>query len=156
VNAWLLTWVGTLPNLPDERIVAILSSRRSDRAIAELMELLVLRATSGAKFAAFCANRPKELVYKAQTPLPINRVPHGNRVVCGHDPWLYGRKVKDLKVTVEESTGDEIVSWREPDDFRFRDEERFDIEIATAGAVVSIRRRRGALSGDIDKAPCAA
>ena len=148
MKAWLLSWECNTSTVA-EKIAAILSSRRSDRAIAELMELLVLRANSTARNVAYYANRKRELVYKAQTPLSINRVPHGERILCGHDPWLYGRKVTDFKVVVDESADEEILTWREPDDFRWVDKSERHVEIAKSGEYKTLRRPNRPLSTDI-------
>jgi hypothetical protein len=148
MNAWLLTWEVNTAKVK-EKIVAVLSSRKSDRAIAELMELLVLRANSTARDVAYYSNRKRELVYKAQTPLGINRVPHGERILCGHDPWLYGRKVTEFKVMVDESSDEEVITWREPNDFRWTDSGERDIEIAKQGECKSWRRPNRPLSTDI-------
>ncbi len=148
MNAWLLTWECNTAKVK-ERIVAILSSRKSDRAVAEIMELLVLRANSTARNNAYYANRKRELVYKAQTPLAINRVPHGERILCGHDPWLYGRKVTDLEVEVDESSNEEVLRWREPIDYRWTDSPERSIEVAKQGEYKSLRRPDRPLAADI-------
>jgi hypothetical protein len=148
VNAWLLTWECNTSSVK-ERIVAILSARRSGGTVAELMELLVLRANSTARNVAYYANRRRDLVYKAQTPLDINRVPHGERILCGHDPWLYGRKVKNLKIEVDASKDEEVVRWQEPDDFRWTDASERRIEVAKEGQQKSLRRPNVPLSTDI-------
>ena len=147
MNAWLLTWAHT-SNEPSEKLVAILPARRSDRAIAELMELFVLRATTGASSAAYYLHRRKQMVYKARTPLVINRVPHGNRILCGHDPWLYGRVVRELVVVVDCEANEEVVSWREPDDFEFKDNSLLLIDVAKPGRLVTLRRPNCPLSKD--------
>ena len=148
MRAWLITWECNTSSVV-ERIVAVLSSRKSDSAVAELMELLVLRATSSVHSLAHYANRRKELVYKAQTPLVINRVPHGERILCGHDPWLYGRKVTGLQIEVSASGNEEVVSWREPDDFGWTNETEREIQVAKAGVVKSLSRRSVPLTSDI-------
>lgn len=148
MNAWLLTWEWTSTE-PTEKIAAILSSRRSDSAIADLMELLVLRSRYPAKEVAYYANRKREMVYKAQTPLGINGVPHGERIMCGHDPWLYGRKVRDLKVAVDESNDEEVITWREPNNFKWADESKRSIVVASEGEVKHWRRPNKPLSKDV-------
>jgi hypothetical protein len=148
MNAWLLTWEWSSAK-PVEKIVAVLSSRRSDSSIAELMELLVLRSIYPAREVAYYANRKKAMVYKAQTPLNINGVPHGERILCGHDPWLYGRKVRDLKITVDESTDEEVITWREPKNFKWTDDSRNSITVDTEGELKEWRRPNKPLSRDI-------
>ena len=148
MNAWLLTWTFTAIE-PAEKLVAILPSRRSERNVAELMEFLVLKATSGAGFNAFCVNRRKDLVYKANMTLVISKVPHGNRIFCGHDPWLYGRKVRNLTVSQDESSNEEIISWTEPDNYKL-DEDGRSVVVADRGKSDQLRRRNDyPLSKDI-------
>lgn len=148
MNAWLLTWEWTSTK-PTEKIAAILSSRRSGSAIADLMELLVLRSRYPAKDVAYYANRKREMVYKAQSSLDINGVPHGERILCGHDPWLYGRKVRDLKVTVNETNDEEIITWREPNNFKWADESKRSIVVASEGEVKRWSRPNKPLSKDV-------
>ena len=148
MKAWLLTWE-TYTVTPAEHIVAVLTSRRSTSAVAELMEFLVLRANAGAKSAAYYANRRRELVYRAQTPLGINGVPHGDRIMCGHDPWLYGRIVSQLEVKVDNATKEEIVSWQEPRDLRWEDESARSVVTAREGKRKTVRRLNRPLSQDV-------
>lgn len=148
MNAWLLTWEWTSTE-PTEKIAAILSPRRSDSAIADLMELLVLRSRYPAKEVAYYANRKRQMVYKAQTPLRISGVPHGERILCGRDPWLYGRKVRDLKVTLDETNDEEVITWQEPKDFKWADESKRSIVVASEGEVRQWRRPNKPLSKDV-------
>jgi hypothetical protein len=148
MNAWLLTWKW-YQSEPKETVAAILSARKGDQSVSELMELLVLRSISGCASAAYYANRRRELVYKAMTPLAINSVPHGERILCGHDPWLYGRKVKSLKIELDRTTNEEIISWVEPDDFRFKDTQNLRVEVAALGKPVTMRRPNKPLSLDV-------
>ena len=65
MNAWLITWEETNSSIADEnRIVAILSSRKSVSKVADFVELLYLRSTSNAHEMACLANRPKKIPYK--------------------------------------------------------------------------------------------
>jgi hypothetical protein len=134
MNAWLLTWEWTTTR-PREKIVAILSSRRSDASIAELVELLVQRTLCGAHDLAYYANRRKKLICKAETPLIINSIPHGQRVLCGHGPWLYGRVVTDLKVMMDGATDEEVLTWQEPPQYRWAGSSMTAIELAAEGKV---------------------
>ena len=148
MNAWLLTWEWSSTK-PVERIAAILSSRRSDSGIAELMELLVLRALYPAREAVYYANRKKKMVHKAKTPLNVNGVPHGERILCGHDPWLYGRKVRNLKIAVDTSTDEEVITWREPNNFKWAEDSKSSIVVATEGELKQWRRPNKPLSKDV-------
>lgn len=148
MNAWLLTWEWSSTK-PVEKIVAVLSSRRSDSSVAELIELLVLRSLYPARDVAYYANRKKAMVYKAQTPLNINGVPHGERILCGHDPWLYGRKVRDLKIVVDASADEEVITWQEPNNFKWAEGSKSSIVVATEGELKQWRRPNKPLSQDI-------
>lgn len=148
MNAWLLTWEWSSTK-PVEKIVAVLSSRRSDSSVAELMELLVLRSLYPARDVAYYANRKKAMVYKAQTPLNINGVSHGERILCGHDPWLYGRKVRDLKIAVDASTDEEVITWREPKNFKWAEGSQCSIVVDTEGELKQWRRPNKPLSKDV-------
>jgi len=147
VKAWLLTWTW-LKYEPAESLVAILSSRKSDRSVAELMELLVLRSQGAAVENAHYAHRPKPPSLKAQTPLLINRVPHGDRVLCGYDPWLYGRKVSDLHIVLDRAANEEVLSWREPDDYAWAEPDERTLTPAAQGKPKQLRRPNGPLSAD--------
>lgn len=113
------------------------------------MELLVLRSRYPAKEAAYYANRKNAMVYRAQTPLVINDIPHGGRVLCGHDPWLYGRRVRDLRVVVDTNTDEEVITWREPNNGKWADESKRSIVVATEGELKQWRRPNKPLSKDV-------
>ena len=139
MNAWLITWEGTSPKITDEnRIIGIIGSRRSDSFVADLVEFIYARNSSSVTDMAYIANRPKERPYPAEKNQLINNLPHGERIICGHNPWIYARKVKALKTTVHD--GSEVVSWQEPDNFRWKDELRRGIEVEEHGAKRSIMR----------------
>ena len=113
------------------------------------MELLVLRALYPAREAVYYANRKKKMVHKAKTPLNVNGVPHGERILCGHDPWLYGRKVRNLKIAVDTSTDEEVITWREPNNFKWAEDSKSSIVVATEGELKQWRRPNKPLSKDV-------
>lgn len=126
MNAWLVTWQGTalFPKNAPEKVAAILSSRKSDDAVAELVELLFLQAKYGASEMAYYANRRRDVPYKMQQSLLINHVPHGDRIFCGNSECgIYARKVKNLKVEVDKEKGKEILSWVEPPTYQWENEQ---------------------------------
>lgn len=139
MNAWLITWerLDVRPE-PYEKIAAILSGRRSERSVAEFMELLYLRATGDASAMAYYANRPRKMIVRAQYPQLINEVPHGDRILCGHNPWLYGRRVTNLEISRDGE--DEVLKWQEPPIFRWKAESLTEIETPEAGELKEWRR----------------
>ena len=128
MNAWLLTWDGTCQKITDDnRIIGIISSRRSDSFVAELVEFLYARNSSSASDMAYIANHQKQKPFTAERTQIINDVPHGERIICGHNPWIYARKVKNLKITEED--GFEVVTWQEPDNYYWKNKQRMEIGI---------------------------
>lgn len=138
MNAWLITWerLDVRPE-PYEKVAAILSGRRSERSVAQFMEFLYLRATCDASSMAYYANRPKEMIGRAQYSQLINGVPH-ERISCGHNPWLYGRRVTNL--TIARDGEDEVLKWQEPPTFRWKGASRTETETAEAGELKEWRR----------------
>jgi len=127
MNAWLITWEGTNSSIADEnRIVAILSSRKSVSKVADFVELLYLMSTSNAHEMACLANSPKKIPYKAKIQL-INNIPHGDRITCGHNPFLYARKVTNLQIKINPKENIEILKWKE--------KSRCESEVAKEGEI---------------------
>ena len=125
MNAWLITWEGTDPKITDEnRIVAIISSRRSHSYIEDVVDLLYLRATSDASGMYYYANRKKERHNKNRAIFS-----KGGRIFYGSNPFLYGRTVSELNVIADEEKGVEIVRWVEPPYYKQNPEAGFAIEL---------------------------
>lgn len=74
------------------------------------MEVLILRTEGNAGYMAFYANPGKER--RPKVPSGPNYLIGG--IVSGEGPWLYGRRVTQLKITTDGE--DEILRWREPPD----------------------------------------
>lgn len=141
MNAWLITWEGTSEKLNDEnRLFAIIGARRSIEFIVDILEFLYLRASSNASEMAYLVTRPRKKHFKAEMSQLINGVPHGDRILCGHNPWLYARKVTELNVVIAEESGAEHVTWREPPIFKWTDQSKMNIEIAQTGEIKSLIR----------------
>jgi hypothetical protein len=138
VNAWLVTWEGTEHRKQLDRVAAIMGSRRSEGAVAEYVEMLYLRAMCDAQDMAYYANRPGKFPYRAQKGLLINQVPHGDHVLCGHNPWLYARKVSKLEVRRDGKF--EVLSWQEPPTIRWKGDSRVEFDAWTPGKPGSCRR----------------
>ncbi len=84
---------------------------------------------------AYVANRPKQRSFKAENAQLINGIPHGDRILCGHNPWLYARKVSALKVVTKEEKGVEEVTWKEPPIYKWKNQSKMEIEIEKEGEV---------------------
>lgn len=139
MNAWLLTWDGTSPKITDEnRIIGIIGSRRSKNFVADLVEFIYSRNTSSASDMAYIANRPKQKPFQAEKTQIINGVPHGERIICGHNPWIYARKVRNLRITQEDDF--EIVTWREPDNYQWKNKQKMEIVVEKKGSTRKLKR----------------
>ena len=136
MNAWLITWQGTAlvkKNAP-EKVAAILSSRKSDRTVIDFVELLFLQARYGAADMAYYANHRKDLPFKVQTSFLINHIPHGDRIFCGSSECgIYARKVTKFTIELDKGKGKEILTWLEPPTYRWKDEQKRRIVLASGG-----------------------
>jgi hypothetical protein len=144
MKAWLLTWQWYDSKHPD-KVAAIISSRKSEKYIQEIVELLVKASEYNATDMAYFANKRHKSQYQASGPLVINDVPHGERLICGSDPKLYARKVAYLQIKRDKISGEEVVSWKEPDDFKWFNSKRNKIVVAAEGAEKTIRRANESL-----------
>jgi len=100
--AWLITWEGTNP---PERVAAILHYRINDKCVSAIVELLyALQGASVEELAAY-ALKP--------TSNPYRVVNYGSGFICGHNPWLYARRVDKLKLQTAAGTGVQTISWIE-------------------------------------------
>jgi len=134
MNAWLITWEGTLlykSNL--DKVVAILSSRKPRNRVTEFIELLYLRSTCNASDMAYVANRPKEIVFKVYEATSSNSILYPGRFFCGSSQFmLYARQVTNLKIYIDKEKQKEVLTWTEPSTYRLK-ENGYDIELASEG-----------------------
>ena len=99
-SAWLVTWDGT--KLPHERVITVLNYRMGAEKVREIIEqiyLILANYTVREKLMYACT--AQENPYRAQ-------VHKFERVTCGHNPWLYARRVSNLSMK-----GDDLI-WTEP------------------------------------------
>ncbi len=103
-TAWLLTWDWANDAAAvSDAVAAILSPKLSEARVAWFVEqLYALRTSSAAELAAIAKN-PNTNPYQAQSEL--------GRIQCGRNPMLAAEKVDDLRVSTDESTGFEVISW---------------------------------------------
>lgn len=111
MNAWLLTWEGTLgPAVePDNKILAILSSRRSSSSVEDIVDTLYCRNVDSAHDMMLYANKRKQRVarYRAHGSMP-------SRFLYGRNPYIFARLVTDLKVSRDETKRRETIRWTDP------------------------------------------
>jgi hypothetical protein len=110
LNAWLLTWEGTLGNEgpPGGKIIAVLDGRRSHSFVEDLVDVIYGRCVYSAYEMAFMANKrnQRDSQYKVLNSRP-------SHVLYGHMPLIFARRVRDLTIARDESQGTEHLRWTE-------------------------------------------
>lgn len=96
--------------------------------------------TSTAEGILYCSKKKKMIPYKAQQGDIFNGLPHGDRIRCGHNPWIYARKVSNLIVEANQVTETEILTWQEPPKFKWKDENQSAIVLDREGSVKRLER----------------
>jgi hypothetical protein len=112
MKAWLITWewVGEHVKV-DNEIAAILNSRLSSKKVIEIIELLYMNASyTFSEQLAYVKNKRKN-------PYPpyygtLGNIPWLGEIYCGHNPYLYARQVRNLRVQADE-IDKEILLWDE-------------------------------------------
>lgn len=104
--AWLITWEWFGSHAKkSKKIVSILNYRRSSRQIKHFVERLYVDSeyslTERLSYAKSSKNNPY--------PAAMSQRGH---ITCGHNPFLLGRLVKNLKVRID-SKGREHLQWEE-------------------------------------------
>ena len=107
IRAWLVSWEwdGEHARYEGEQRYLIIGPRRSAKYVADVMERLYAQSqyTLGEQ-ASLAAGRWKN-------PYPAT-IGHWERITCGHNPFLFGRPVKDLRVEAGED-GVERLVWED-------------------------------------------
>jgi hypothetical protein len=130
MNAWLITWEGTRIHKSNlEKIVAILSSRKTEKTIVEFVELFYMRSMYTASNMAYYANRRRDMLFKAQRPPATNDLLYVSRIFCGSgELMLYARRVTNLKIRVDKEKEKEILTWAEPTTYKWEDGQLLEIK----------------------------
>ena len=140
MKVWLITWEWDSNSARvADKVAAVLDNRYCAKTIARFVEFLYARATSNVKELLQYANRRKNNLYQAKVGITLNNIPHGDRIFCGTNPYLYARYVTDLSVDKDVGNDLEIVSWTEPGIYRFTKDGNH-IEIAQKGKKVHVKR----------------
>ena len=138
MKAWLITWEWDSPSASVvDKVAGILEPRISSKTVERIIEFLYARATSNLTELSNYAKNRSYGFYSAK-PFIANELKQGNGIICGTNPYLYGRIVSDLKVTTDVDAF-EIISWREPDIYRLNSAEG-EIKIDCNGKCESFKR----------------
>ncbi|QHK18900.1 hypothetical protein GU243_02975 [Pseudarthrobacter psychrotolerans] len=104
-RAWLVTWVSATSAQPENPIAAIFGSRiGSDKVKAYMEFLYAAEHFSGEEMLGLLSD-PDANPYPASYNKLAHHmgdqtdyVPYQGQIVCGHNPYLYGRLVNRLRV----------------------------------------------------------
>jgi hypothetical protein len=145
MNAWLLTWEGTDRKIShDNKILAIVSSRRSSSFIKDVVDLLYCRSVDSAYYAARAANRKKQ---RHNEFMAVFSTP--SRMFYGHNPLIFARRVADLKIVRNEVEGIEIVRWIDPPYFKIEKSGEMPVVADPERRCEVVRRLNAPLSRDL-------
>ncbi|MFP5234666.1 MAG: hypothetical protein ACLGSD_02090 [Acidobacteriota bacterium] len=111
VSAWLITeeWSGDHAK-PEKPLIEILDPRMSASRVREIVEMLYQRQDSLNDKIAWRLRR-QPVAHPAECPF-IEGVRWGGQILCGHNPWLFARRVDDLVVRPD-ADGKETATWKE-------------------------------------------
>lgn len=118
-SAWLVTWewIGDHAAVVN-KVAAVADYRKSPAQVRSLVEQLYISKTSSAVEMAIYAKDPSENPY----PAHFHRTSKGEwrgRIDCGHNPFLYARKVINVRSVIMDD--EEILRWEEIPIPRFPD-----------------------------------
>lgn len=98
MSAWLATWEHFGEHArPPGRIAAVFNPRWSASRVQEHLELLYVRHAYTLSEQLRYANNRRFNPYPAQFANP-HGIPFGDRLTCGHNPFLYARLVSNLRL----------------------------------------------------------
>jgi len=115
MTAWLVTWEAAGPTaarqIADATAALVMNSRVSGERMAQLIELTYVNATYSPSERLSYAKR------RGWNPYPavfdrIDGVPWSGQIFCGHNPYLFGRIVDNLRVE-KDSNAKERFQWTE-------------------------------------------
>jgi hypothetical protein len=111
-NTWLITWerIGKQVSIP-KRIAAILNYRYGGSYVKKVTERLYTQEMYSPSELFLYTQSTKNNPYPASYG-EINGIPWHGQVYCGHNPFLFARRVNDLEVIVLPS-GEEDFKWEE-------------------------------------------
>ncbi len=112
ISAWLVTWEHMGDHAtPPETVAAVLSPRLTARRVLEIVELLYANASYDPSERIAFAKSRKGNPYPARFGV-LHGVPWEGEIVCGHNPWLEARLVRNLRAD-RDATGQERFVWDE-------------------------------------------
>ena len=130
MKGWLVTWewTGSRPS-NEEPIAAVLPPNMTAARVAQFVERLYALHTSTVRELAGYAKQPQSNPYKGDVS------DGSSRVTCGHNPYLFARKVRDLTVSQDTKSLTETVSWIDEPSFSFDGNQRIETPASTPQTV---------------------
>jgi hypothetical protein len=112
MKAWLVTWDWMGDHaLVENRIAAILNPRMSAGNVRNLVEFLYANFTFSLDEKIKYANNRRFNPFPAQFGL-LNGIPWEGYIHCGDNPWLFARKVSDIRL-IDNGMVEEQLVWKE-------------------------------------------
>lgn len=112
ISAWLITWEHMGDHAkPLDRVAAVLNPRVSAHRVLEIVELLYANASYDPSERIAMAKDRKNIPYPARFGV-LHSVPWQGEILCGHNPWLEARLVKNLRAQ-SDGTGQDVFVWDE-------------------------------------------
>jgi hypothetical protein len=112
-SAWLITWEGIGAHARTDKrggVVAILNCRWTGQKVREFVEQFYIALTCGAWDKLALAHDKRSNPYPALFGT-IRGIPWSGEVICGHNPWLHARGVRNLRVTINDDNTQ--ASWED-------------------------------------------
>jgi len=108
-TAWVITWdwIGDHA-ATKEPFVAVLSWRKSSQQVFAFVEQLYAQSILTPEEQIAVARDPKSNPYPAQWA-SLRGVRHEGRIICGGNPWLFARLVKNVRYDPASSA----ITWDE-------------------------------------------
>lgn len=112
ITAWLVTWewIGNHAK-PKDKIAAVLNWRLSPERVARIIEIIYANEFYTLEERLAIAKNKKSNPYQTRYGA-IQGIPLGDRLFCGHNPFLEARLVDNLHV-VKDNEGNQELSWDE-------------------------------------------
>ena len=129
MNAWLLTWEGTIgPALdPHRKLISILSGRKTESTVLEHVDQLYCRSIYAAKDLAHFANKRREREAEFK-----HLASAWDRLFYGRNPCIFARLVSGLSFTYDPDTNEETLRWVDPPYLRVLELGAMPVEIEPA------------------------
>jgi len=110
-SAWVVTWEWSHRDAAvDRKVAALLNYRKTGHFVRDVVEYLYMNRGYNAAEMAQCAKDPSSNPYSARFA-DVKGVPFIDRIYCGHNPYLYARRVSNVRPAQGHDDG--AIEWDE-------------------------------------------